>query len=101
VRVRTAVAGLAAAVLGICGCAAAGVTHAPVVQRHVTRASGTAPGARAVTSSTAPQARPAAAYAARRASGQLVTVIAASYGATQAELTAYRRAGGHLLPPGR
>jgi L,D-peptidoglycan transpeptidase YkuD (ErfK/YbiS/YcfS/YnhG family) len=36
----------------------------------------------------------AAASAARRASGQLVTVIAASYGARQAELTAYRRAGG-------
>jgi L,D-peptidoglycan transpeptidase YkuD (ErfK/YbiS/YcfS/YnhG family) len=36
----------------------------------------------------------AAASAAQEASGQLVTVIAASYRATRAELTAYRRAGG-------
>jgi L,D-peptidoglycan transpeptidase YkuD (ErfK/YbiS/YcfS/YnhG family) len=35
-----------------------------------------------------------AAPAARRASSQLVTVIAASYGATQAKLTAYRRVDG-------
>jgi len=93
VRVRAGVAGLAAVVLGICGCAAA-VAHAPVARQHVTRAPGAAPGARAATSPAAPSARPAAAPAVRRASGQLVTVIAASYGATQAQLTAYQRAGG-------
>jgi L,D-peptidoglycan transpeptidase YkuD (ErfK/YbiS/YcfS/YnhG family) len=94
VRVRTGVAGLAAAVLGICGCAAAGSTHAAVVQRHETRASIAAPGALAATSSAAPSAHPAAASAARQASSQLVTVLAASYGATRAELTAYKRVGG-------
>lgn len=77
-RVRAGVAGLAAAVLGICGCAAAGSTHSAVAQRHLTRESSAAP----------------ATSAARRASGQLVTVIAASYGATQAEFTAYRREDG-------
>jgi L,D-peptidoglycan transpeptidase YkuD (ErfK/YbiS/YcfS/YnhG family) len=90
VRVRTGVAGLAAALLGLCGCAAAGSTQAPVAQRSVTRASSAA----AVTSAAAPSARLVAASAARRASGQLVTVIAASYGATQAQLTAYQRVGG-------
>ena len=93
-RVRAGAAGLAAAVLGICGCAAAGFAHAPAVQRQVTRASSAAPAAPAATSSATPPAGLAAASAARRASGQLVTVIAASYGATQAELTAYQRAGG-------
>ena len=92
-RVGAGVAGLAAAVLGICGCTAAGSTHAPVAQRHVTRASRAAPGAPVAISSAAPSARPVAASADRRASGQLVTVIAPSYGATQAVLTAYRRAG--------
>ena len=90
-RVRAGVAGLAAAILGLCGCAAAGVAHTPVAQRHVTPAPGAAPGGLAVTSPAAP---PRPASAARRASGQLVTVIAASYGATQAELTAYQWAGG-------
>jgi L,D-peptidoglycan transpeptidase YkuD (ErfK/YbiS/YcfS/YnhG family) len=70
VRVR---AGLAAAVLGLCGCGAAG--SAPVV--HEVRASSAA-----------------AVSAARPAGRQLVTVVAASYGATRAELTAYRWAGG-------
>ena len=93
VRVRAGLAGLAAAVLGICGCAAAGVTPAPPAQQHVTRASSAAPGALAAAAPAAPSARPAAASAVRQASGQLVTVIAASYGATQAELTAYQRAG--------
>ena len=93
-RVRAGMAGLAAAVLGICGCAAAGSTHSAVAQPHLTRASSAAAGALDATSSAAPSARPAATAAARRASGQLVTVIAASYGATQAELTAYRREGG-------
>ena len=90
-RVQAGVAGLAAAVLVICGCAAAGFTHAPVARRHVTRVSSAAPGVLAATSSAAPSALVSAA---QRASGQLVTVIAGSYGATQAELTAYRRAGG-------
>jgi L,D-peptidoglycan transpeptidase YkuD (ErfK/YbiS/YcfS/YnhG family) len=88
VRVRVAVAGLAAAVFGVCGCAAAGHAHAPMAQRHVTRASSAAPGTLADAS---PAAHPAA--AARRESSQLVTVIAASYGVTQAELTAYQWAG--------
>jgi L,D-peptidoglycan transpeptidase YkuD (ErfK/YbiS/YcfS/YnhG family) len=94
VRVRAGVAGLAAAVLSICGCAAAGSTHAAVVQRHETLAASAAPAALAATSSAAPSARPAAASAARGASSQLVTVVAASYGATRAELTAYRRVDG-------
>lgn len=95
-RVRAGVAGLAAAaLLGLCGCAAAGRTPGPVTQQQVSRqASRAAPGALAVASSAAPSARPAAVSAARSASGQLVTVIAASYGATQAELTAYQRVGG-------
>jgi len=84
VRVRLGVAGLAAAVLGICGCAAAGFTHVPLAQRHAMRASGAAPGVLAASSSEVPSAP-----------GQLVTVVAASYGATQAELTAYQRVGGH------
>jgi L,D-peptidoglycan transpeptidase YkuD (ErfK/YbiS/YcfS/YnhG family) len=94
VRVRAGLAGLAVVVLGVCGCSAAGFTHAPVAQRPMSRASSAEPGALAVTSSAAPAPRPAAASAARRVSGQLVTVIAASYGATQAELTAYQRVGG-------
>jgi len=95
VRVRATLAGLAAsglaaAVLAICGCAAAGVAHAPVAPRHVTQASIADPAALAATS----PARPAAASATRRASGQLVMVMAASYGATQAELIAYQREDG-------
>ena len=93
-RVRAGVAGLAAAVFGLCGCAAAGSAQAPVAQRQVTPASSAAPGALAAASWAAPSARPAVS-AARRASSQLVTVTAASYGATQAELTAYRRVDGH------
>jgi L,D-peptidoglycan transpeptidase YkuD (ErfK/YbiS/YcfS/YnhG family) len=93
VRVRVGVAGLAAAILSVGGCAAAGAAHAPAAQQHLTRAPSAAAGALAATSSVAPPARPAAS-AARRVSGQLVTVTAASYGATQAELTAYQRVGG-------
>jgi L,D-peptidoglycan transpeptidase YkuD (ErfK/YbiS/YcfS/YnhG family) len=99
------VAGLAAAVFGLCGCAAAGSAQAPVAQRQVTPASSAAPRALAAASSAAPSARPAVSgarrtdgqlvSAARRTSSQLVTVTAASYGATQAELTAYRRVDGH------
>jgi L,D-peptidoglycan transpeptidase YkuD (ErfK/YbiS/YcfS/YnhG family) len=71
----------------------------------VTPASSAAPRALAAASSAAPSARPAVSgarrtdgqlvSAARRTSSQLVTVTAASYGATQAELTAYRRVDGH------
>ena len=93
-RVRAGMAGLAAAVLGLYGCAAAGSTHSAVAQPHLTRTSSAGAGALAAASSAAPSARPAAPCAARRASGQLVTVRAASYGATRAELTAYRREGG-------
>jgi L,D-peptidoglycan transpeptidase YkuD (ErfK/YbiS/YcfS/YnhG family) len=98
VRLRAGVAGVAgvaAAAIGLGGCAAAG--HAPVAQQQVTRAPATAHAAPATapaaTSSAVPSARPTA-PAARQASGQLVTVIAASYGATQAQLTAYQQAGG-------
>jgi L,D-peptidoglycan transpeptidase YkuD (ErfK/YbiS/YcfS/YnhG family) len=108
VRVRARAAGLAA-ILGVCGCAGAGFTHAPVAQRQPTRASSAAPGALAPASSAAaaltpvspavaspavPSARTAVASVTGRASGQLVTVVAASYGATQAELTAYQREDG-------
>jgi L,D-peptidoglycan transpeptidase YkuD (ErfK/YbiS/YcfS/YnhG family) len=102
VRVRLGVAGLAAAVFGICGCAAAG-------------SPGAAPGVLAAASSGGPAAHLAVVAAGRLADGrvaggreaggrvvaggrvadgQLVTVMAASYGATQAELTAYQRVGG-------
>ena len=88
------IAGLAAAVLGICGCPAAGFTHPPAAPRHPTGEPGAAPAVLDAMSSAGPSTGPAAASAVQQASGQLVTVIAASYGATQAELTAYRRAGG-------
>ncbi len=88
VRVRLGVAGLAALVLGISGCAAAGSTHASEAQRHA------APGLLAAASSVVPSVGLAAAAGARADSGQLVTVTAASYGTTRAELTAYRWAGG-------
>ena len=48
VRGRAGLAGLAAAVLGICGCAAAGFSHVPVPERHVTQASRVAPSVLAV-----------------------------------------------------
>ena len=89
VRVRLGVAGLAAAVLSISGCASAGVTHVSVAQRQVTPPSDAAPRMLAAAS-----VRLAAASGAR-VSGQLVTVRAASYGVTQAELTAYQRFDGH------
>jgi L,D-peptidoglycan transpeptidase YkuD (ErfK/YbiS/YcfS/YnhG family) len=112
VRVRLGVAGLAAAVFGISGCAAVGVAHAPVAQRQVTPPAGAALGVLTAASSAAASVRPAASSAApsvrpvaasdvppvqlaAAVSGQLVTVMAASYGATQAELTAYRRVDGH------
>jgi len=69
-------AGVAAAVLAICGCASAGPSHAS---------------AAAVRPAVV---RPAAVSAVRQAGGQLVTVTAASYGATQAKLTAYQREDG-------
>ena len=91
---RAGVAGLAAVALGICGCAAAGAANAPVAQGHTTSASSAAPETPAATSSAARSVAPAEVSAAGGTGGQLVTVTAASYGATQAELTAYRRAGG-------
>jgi L,D-peptidoglycan transpeptidase YkuD (ErfK/YbiS/YcfS/YnhG family) len=110
-RVRLGVAGLAAAVFGISGCASGGVTHASVPQRRaapgvlaaassaappvrLAASSGTAP-VRLAASSPVPPVRLAAASVARPTSDQLITVTAASYGATQAELTAYRRVDGH------
>jgi L,D-peptidoglycan transpeptidase YkuD (ErfK/YbiS/YcfS/YnhG family) len=98
------VAGLAVAVLSICGCAAAGA-QVPAAQGSATSASSAAPassatpGTSAATPPAAPPARTVATSAARRTGSQLVTVTAASYGATQAELTAYRWAGGrwHLV----
>jgi len=83
------VTGLAAAVLAICGCATAASTQAPVPPPHATRAAS----ALAATASAHPAAA-SAAPAARQASTQLVTVIATSYRATQAQLTAYRRQNG-------
>ena len=98
-RVRASVAGLAAAVLGICGCAAAGDAPAPVAHGSTLSAASAAPGTSGAASSAAPaaaarSARPAAASAVRETGGQLVTVTAASCGATQAEFTAYQRVGG-------
>ena len=99
-RVRAGVAGLAAAVLSVCGCAAAVSTRVPVAQEHTTAASSAiaASSAGPAPSASAPAAAPSAAAAkvstVRGVSGQLITVTAASYGATQAELTAYQRAGG-------
>jgi L,D-peptidoglycan transpeptidase YkuD (ErfK/YbiS/YcfS/YnhG family) len=86
-------AGVAVAVLGLCGCAAAVSPSAPVAHGHSASASSTAQDTPHVTSAAA-SARPAAASAVRRADDQLVTVIAPSYGATQAELTGYQWAGG-------
>jgi L,D-peptidoglycan transpeptidase YkuD (ErfK/YbiS/YcfS/YnhG family) len=93
VWIRAGVAGLV--VLCGCGCAAAApsaggpsaggpsaVATSPVAPSGVAQSAGT------------PSARPAVAAAARQADSQLVTVIAASYGATQAELTAYSRVDG-------
>ena len=92
-RVRAGVAGLAAAVLSICGCAAAGAAHAQVAQGHTTSASSAAPD-RSAPFPVVRSAASAEVSAARRAGGQLVTVIAASYRSTRAELTAYQRVGG-------
>jgi L,D-peptidoglycan transpeptidase YkuD (ErfK/YbiS/YcfS/YnhG family) len=88
VRIRAGVAGLV--VLCACGCAA---SAPPAVARPTATPSAGTPSA-GTPSPAAPSARPAAAAAVRQADGQLVTVIAASYGATQAELTAYSRVDG-------
>jgi L,D-peptidoglycan transpeptidase YkuD (ErfK/YbiS/YcfS/YnhG family) len=89
-RVRVGVAGLAA-VLGLGGCAAAAAAHAPVAQGNPPS---TSRAQAAPSPAPSPAARSTAAAEVSAAAGQLVTVTAASYGATQAELTAYRRAGG-------
>jgi L,D-peptidoglycan transpeptidase YkuD (ErfK/YbiS/YcfS/YnhG family) len=99
VRIRAGVVGLV--VLCACGCAAAAPSSAArsagapsAVPSSATFSSAGAPSAGAP-SPGAPSARPAAAVVARQTSTQLVTVIAASYGATRAELTAYRRVDTH------
>jgi L,D-peptidoglycan transpeptidase YkuD (ErfK/YbiS/YcfS/YnhG family) len=112
-RIRAGIVGLA--VLCGCGCAAAAPSAAArsagapsavrsslVAQSAVARSAGTP--SSAVSSADAPtaaasaagasSARPAAAVTARQAGSQLVTVITASYRATRAELTAYRRVDG-------
>ena len=106
-RIRASIVGMA--VLCGCGCAAAApssVAGSAATPSSITQSVGTptAGAASAIApsfiassagapSAGAQAARPAA-VAARRASSQLVTVIAASYGATRAELTAYRRIDG-------
>ena len=87
-RIRAGVASLV--VLGACGCAAA----APLAAVPSAGGPSSAAPSTATPSSNTPSVRPAAAVAARQADGQLVTVVAASYRATQAELTAYRRVDG-------
>ena len=98
-RVRAGLAGLAVAVLCVCGCASASgapasairasATHVLAARVLKTRVLKTQPHpVRA--SSAAP--RPAAPRL--TAARQLVTVTAAAYGATRAELTAYQRTGG-------
>jgi L,D-peptidoglycan transpeptidase YkuD (ErfK/YbiS/YcfS/YnhG family) len=92
VRIRAGAAGLAATVLAICGCAAAASTQPPVPQPQVTRSAS----ALAARSSAHPAAaqKTAQKTAAQKTSIQLVTVIATSYRATRAELTAYQRQDG-------
>jgi len=91
---------LVAAFLGICGCDVAGGSHAPAASGQATSASSSAPATSADTSAAAPSsAAPAARQAAVTSAapwtgGQLVTVTAAAYRATHAELTAYQREGG-------
>jgi len=97
VRIRAGVAGLA--VLGACGCAAATPSAAVSSASGPSSAgpSSNAPSSNAPPSNAPPSNAPssnAAAVEARQADGQLVTVSAASYRATQAELTAYRRVDG-------
>jgi L,D-peptidoglycan transpeptidase YkuD (ErfK/YbiS/YcfS/YnhG family) len=93
VRIRAGVAGLV--VLCCCGCAA-GTPSAGTPSAAVPSASAPSAGTpSAGTPSARPVvARPVVAAAARQADGQLVTVTAASYHATRAVLTAYRRADG-------
>jgi L,D-peptidoglycan transpeptidase YkuD (ErfK/YbiS/YcfS/YnhG family) len=102
VRVRAGVAGLAAALVGVTGCAAAGGTGGPAPRPASASAPGQvlAPSAGPPTASGPGPAARTAGPAARTAgpapgTSQLVTVMAASYQATRAELTAYRRVGGH------
>jgi L,D-peptidoglycan transpeptidase YkuD (ErfK/YbiS/YcfS/YnhG family) len=79
-RVRAGLVGLATGVLGVCGCAA-------------TSAVAPSAAASAAAAAAVPSAH-AVAVATSAAPGQLVTVTAASYRATKAELTAYRRVDG-------
>jgi L,D-peptidoglycan transpeptidase YkuD (ErfK/YbiS/YcfS/YnhG family) len=95
VPVRVAAVVLAAATLGIAGCSATGGPRAPAAPHPKIVTPSAALGTPAVATGTRPPATATAPAAARPAFGQLITVTAPSYGATQAELTAYRRAGGH------
>jgi L,D-peptidoglycan transpeptidase YkuD (ErfK/YbiS/YcfS/YnhG family) len=83
VRIRAGAAGLAATLFAVCGCTAAQATQ-------TTRTTQATQAAQAAQAAQATQA----AQVAQHASGQLVTVVAASYRATRAELTAYRRQDG-------
>jgi L,D-peptidoglycan transpeptidase YkuD (ErfK/YbiS/YcfS/YnhG family) len=88
VLIRAGVAGLV--VLCGCGCAAvAPSAAAPSASTPSAAASSTA-----ASSTVASSGYPVAAAAAHQADGQLVTVTAASYQATRAVLTAYRRVDG-------
>ena len=71
-RIRAGTAGLAAAVLAVCGCTAAAQATQTTPTTQTTQAAQAAP----------------------HTSGQLVTVIAVSYRATRAQLTAYQRQDG-------
>jgi L,D-peptidoglycan transpeptidase YkuD (ErfK/YbiS/YcfS/YnhG family) len=90
VRIRIGMAGLA--VLCCCGCAASAASASASPGAPSAVVSPGASSARlAVAGVGSVHAHPAAT---RQAGDQLVTVIAASYGATRAELTAYRRVDG-------
>ena len=90
-------AGMAAlAVLCGCGCAAVAPPTTPVPPS-ARPARPVVAAARPVVAPARPvvaPARPVVAAAASQTTGQLVTVIAASYRSTRAELTAYKRVGG-------
>jgi L,D-peptidoglycan transpeptidase YkuD (ErfK/YbiS/YcfS/YnhG family) len=93
VLIRAGVAGLV--VLCGCGCAAVAPSAAVPPASTPPAVAPSAVGSSTVASSTvASSAHPVTAAAARQAGGQLVTVTAASYHATQAVLTAYRRVDG-------
>jgi len=85
-RILAGIAGLAI----LCGCGAAG----PAAGAGATVTTAAGAGAMVTTAAGAVSARPGVVVTARQHDSQLVTVIAPSYGATRAELTAYRRVDG-------